>query len=185
MFGGVLLLVAGATGIALLPGNRSATAAGPLYVLNARTFCIMAAVAARVLASTTASPSDIAIKVDAALRYTSIESRKDINTALMLLENALAGLLFRGTPTPFTELSEAAQDAALFGWRDSRLVLLRGAYHAMRKLCLAAHYATPAGWPDTGYGGPSIAKSEPPAITARGPLRVTSSEPALPEGTPP
>lgn len=185
LFGGALLVLAGAGGVALIPGDRSMAAGGPLFVLDARTFSVMAAVAARVLAGTTASPSDIAMKVDAALRYTSLESRKDFNSALMLLENALAGLLFRGKPVPFTELEEAAQDAALLGWRDSRLVLLRGAYHAMRKLCLAAHYATPAGWPDTGYPGPSIPKAEPPSITARGPLRVASSEPELPEGAEP
>src|SRR6185503_7339747 len=100
-----------------------------------------------------------------------------------LLENALSGLLFRARPTPFTELDEAGQDAALNSFRDSRLVLLRSAYNGLRKLCLAAHYATPAGWPDTGYTGPTIPKAEPPAIVARGPLHIVDAEAAaMPDG---
>jgi hypothetical protein len=174
LFGGVLLAGASLAGIAFMPGDASVKPAGKLFAIDAKNFPVLVAVAARVLAGTTASPSDIAMKVDQALRYTSLESQKDLNAALMLLENALAGLLLRGKPATFTELDEKAQDAALYGWRDSRLVLLRGAYHALRKLCLAAHYATPAGWPDTGYPGPSVPKAEPSALTDRGPLVATA-----------
>jgi hypothetical protein len=185
IFGGALLLVAGTLGVAMLPGDRSVLPSGPLFVLDARTFSVMVAVAARVLAGTTASPRDIAMRVDGALRYTSPEAQRDFNSALLLLENALGGLLFRGRPRPFTELNEAAQDAALRGWRDSRFVLLRGAYHALRKLSVAAHYATPAGWPDTGYPGPSIPKPEPSPISARSPLHGSPAGASAPsEGAP-
>ena len=182
LIGGVLLVVAGGTAVAFIPGDTSVKPTGALFSIDARAFPVLAAVAARVLAGTTASPVDIAMKVDGALRYAAPEGRKDLSAALMLLENALGGLLLRGKATPFTELDEAAQDAALLAWRDSRLVLLRGAYHALRKLCLAAHYATPAGWPETGYPGPSIPKPEPAPITARGALHVETLEPALPDG---
>jgi hypothetical protein len=175
LVGGALLLVAGGTVVAIIPGDTSVKPTGQLFSISAKAFPVLAAVAARVLAGTTASPSDIAMKVDGALRWASPESRKDLTSALLLLENALGGLLLRGKPTPFTELDENAQDAALQAWRDSRLVLLRGAYHALRKLCLAAHYATPAGWPDTGYPGPSIPKPEPTPITARGALHADNS----------
>lgn len=175
LLGGVLLTVAALGGIALMPGDSSVKPAGKLFTIDAKNFPVLVAVAARVLAGTTASPSDIAMKVDQALRYTSLESQKDLNAGLMLLENALAGLLLRGKPSTFTELDEKAQDAALYGWRDSKLVLLRSAYHALRKLCLAAHYATPSGWPDTGYPGPSVPKAEPSAITERGPLVATAT----------
>ena len=175
IFGGVLLVVGGGALVAVIPGDTSVKPSGMLYSISERAFPVLAAVAARVLAGTTAKPVDIAMSVDTALRWASPEARKDLTSALLLLENALGGLLLRGKATPFTELDEAAQDAALYAWRDSKLVLLRGAYHALRKLCLAAHYATPAGWPDTGYGGPSIPKPEPTPITARGPLHVDAS----------
>lgn len=175
ILGGLLLGIASLGGIALMPGDTSVKPAGKLYTIEAKNFPVLVAVAARVLAGTTASPSAIAMAVDQALRYTSLESQKDMNAALMLLENALGGLFTRGKPATFTELDEKAQDAALNGWRDSKLVLLRSAYHALRKLCLAAHYATPASWPDTGYPGPSIPKPEPAAITERGPLVASAA----------
>lgn len=178
LVGGFLLTAASFTGIALLPGDKAMKATGKLFTIDAKNFPVLVAVAARVLSGTTASPTDIAMKVDAALRYTSLESQKDMNAALMLLENALGGLFFRGKPSTFTDLDEKSQDAALLGWRDSKLVLLRSAYHALRKLCLAAHYATPQGWPDTGYPGPSIPKVEPPAITERGPLVAQATPPS-------
>lgn len=180
VFGGVLLTVAALGGIAVMPGDSAVKPSGKLSTIDAKNFPVLVALAARVLAGTTASPSDIAMKVDQALRYTSLESQKDLNAALMLLENALTGLLLRGKPSTFTELDEKAQDAALYGWRDSKLVLLRSAYHALRKLCLAAHYATPAGWPDTGYPGPSVPKAEPAAITERGPLVASAAAPTPP-----
>ncbi len=178
--GGVLLVVAGGGIVAILPGDSSVKPTGLLHALSARAFPVLAAVAARVLAGTTASPVDIAMKVDAALRYAPPETQKDLSSALVLLENALGGLLLRGRPTPFTELDEAAQDKALIAWRDSRLLLLRSAYNGLRKLCLAAHYATPAGWPDTGYPGPSIPKPEPPPIEARKALHVVETEGGMP-----
>jgi hypothetical protein len=185
LLGGVLLVVAAGGGVALLPGDKSVKPSGPLSSLPESAFPVLAAVAARALAGTTASPVEIAMRVDAALRYARPEVRKDLGDALALLENALGGLLTRGTARPFTQLDEKEQDEALHRWRDSRLVLLRSAYHGLRKLCLAAHYATPAGWPETGYPGPSIPKPEPPAITARGALAVATVDPELPDGVAP
>lgn len=187
LFGGALLVVASAGGLALLPGDRSVKPPGPLFSLSETSFPVLAAVAARVLAGTTASPVHIALAVDAALRSAPPETRKDLDAALKLLENALPSLLLRGSPTPFTELDEARQDAALAGWRASRLVILRSAYQGLRKLCLAAHYATPAGWPETGFPGPSIPKPEPPPLSARGPIHVDTAvaDPALPDGARP
>lgn len=182
-FIGAAILVVAAGGVALIPGDRSVKPTGPLASLSPAAFPVLAAVAARVLAGTTASPVEIAMRVDASLRLAPPELRKDLDLALALLENALPGLLLRGRPTPFTQLVEDEQDRALLGWRDSRLVLLRSAYHGLRKLCVAAHYATPAGWPDTGYPGPSIPKPEPPALSARGPIAVEDrAENAMPEG---
>ena len=179
LFGGALLALAG-TGIAVFPGDRSVRATGPLLSFSPAAFSVLAAVAARVVKGTSADPMEIAMRIDAALQRAAPEARVDLGRALLLLENGLPGLLFRGTPRPFTLLAVDDQDRALLAWRDSRLVLLRGAYHGLRKLCLAAHYATPAGWPETGYGGPLIPKPEPPAISARAPLVVTETADVLP-----
>jgi hypothetical protein len=168
--GAVVLAVAGATGLALWPGDRSVQPQRPLRSLPDRAFPVLVAVAARVLKGTTANPVEIAHHVDDALRFSTPEARGDLGDVLGLLENGLTGLLLRGQARPFTLLDEAAQDAALLAWRDSRVGLLRGAYHALRKLCLAAHYAAPSSWNEVGYGGPAIPKADPPAIEATRPL---------------
>ena len=173
ILGSALLAVAG-TGIALIPGDRSARPRAPLMVLSDAQFAVLVALAARVLARTTADPMTVAHAVDSTLRHAPPEVQKDLGLALGLLDNALVALLTGRKPVPFTQLSEQAQDAALHAWGDSRLALLRSAYQGLRKLCLAAHYATPAAAAAVGYT-PSIAKPEPPAISARGPLVVDAA----------
>lgn len=173
LVGGALLAVTG-TGLALLPGDRSVRPRGPLSVLDEAQFAVLAALAARVLARTTADPVTIAHAVDATLRYAPPEVAADLGAALGLLDNALVCVLTGRKPVPFTLLDEAGQEAALAAWRDSRLALLRSAYQGLRKLCQAAHYATPAAAATVGYV-PSIAKLEPTAVTARGPLLVDAA----------
>jgi hypothetical protein len=170
--GAVVLAVVGATGLALWPGDTSVRPQRPLVSLPERAFPVLVAVAGRVLKGTTANPVEIAHRVDDALRFSTPEARADLGDVLGLLENGLTGLVLRGQARPFTLLDESAQDAALLAWRDSRVGLLRGAYHALRKLCLAAHYATPSSWAEVGYGGPAIAKDEPPPIASTKPLLV-------------
>jgi hypothetical protein len=171
LLGAAVLAVAGG-GLALWPGDSSARPTKPLLSISAGNFPVLVAVAARVCQGTTAQPVQVAHAVDAALSFTFPEARRDMDRVLGLLENALPGLLLRGSPRPFTLLDEAAQDRALFAWRDSSVGLLRGAYHALRKLCLAAHYATPGSWPEVDYGGPLIPKPDPPPMTATGSLVV-------------
>jgi hypothetical protein len=172
LLGGALLAVGGAGGLALWPGDRSARPLRELAVISADSFPVLVAVAARVCRGTTARPIEIAHRVDDALRFTFPEAQQDINSVFGLLENAVGGLLLRGSARPFTLLDGAGQDAALDAWRDSDLTLLRGAYHALRKLCLAAHYASPGSWAEVAYGGPLIPKAAPPPITATGSLVV-------------
>lgn len=167
--GGALLVVGGGTLLATRPA-KGPEARAPLASIPARAFPVLVAVAARVLDGTGADPVAIAHAVDAALQRTNHESRRDFGRVLLLFENALPGLLLRGDPTPFTSMTPQAQDEALVAWRDSKLALLRGAHHAMRKLCLGAHYATPAAWAHLGYAGPMIAKAAPPPVDPRGPL---------------
>lgn len=188
LVGGALLAASGAT-VALLPGDRSVRPRTPLLSLTDAQFAVLVAVAARVLARTTADPMTVAHAVDTALRLAPPEVRKDLGLALGLLDNALVSLVTGGRPTPFTMLDEAGQDAALRRWGDSRIALLRSAYQGLRKLSLAAHYATPAAAGALGYT-PPIPKPEPPAMSARGPLVVDPAavrardEVEMPPGSP-
>ena len=181
LLGAAVLAVAGG-GLAVWPGDASARPLRPLLSISAANFPVLVAVAARVCQGTTAQPVHVAHAVDAALGFTFAEARSDMNDVLGLLESALPGLLLRGAPRPFTLLDEAGQDRALMAWRDHSVGLLRGAYHALRKLCLAAHYATPGSWPEVDYGGPLIPKPAPPPITAHGALVVDAGTQA--EGMP-
>ncbi len=179
LLGGAVLLLGGATGLALR-GGATIAPLRPLQSIEPRAFPILVAVAARVLDGTDADPIAVAHGVDIALMRTNDEGRRDFSRVLMLFENALPGLLLRGSVTPFTAMTPEQQDRALIAWRDSPLALLRGAYHALRKLSLGAFYATPASWKWSGYAGPFIGKPEVP-FDPRGPL----SPPFAPEGSTP
>jgi hypothetical protein len=169
LLGGALLALAGGFGLALRPGAQVGAPRRPLHVVSARAFPVLVAVAGRVLDGVRVDVVEIAHAVDFALMRTHAEGGRDFDRVLLLLENALPGLLLRGSATPFTAMTIDEQDRALIAWRDSPLALLRGAYHALRKLCLGAHYATPAAWADLGYAGPMLAKDVAPVV-ARGPL---------------
>jgi hypothetical protein len=155
LLGGAVLVLGGA-GVALQPTRRTATPRAPLQVLDERGFQIMAAIAARVVPVEGADPAAIAQGVDEALAHAVPEARADLAKVLGLFENALPGLLLDGRARPFTQLDPAAQDRVLEHWRDSRLVLRRGAYQALRKLCLGAYYATPEAWRAVHYPGPPV-----------------------------
>lgn len=182
--GSLLLAVGGVSTLALWPGDTSVQPRRPLHVLSSSSFPVLVAAAARILNGTTANPVEIAHRVDDTLRFTFVEARVDVDRLFGLLENALGGLLLRGSARPFTLLDEAAQDAALTTWRDSDVGLLRGAYQALRKLCLAAHYASADAFVEVGYGGPSLNKPEAPAVTARGALAVDDAVPVTIDGMP-
>ena len=144
----------GGGGLALFPGRHLASPARALRVLDDRAFQVLVAIAGRIVPLPGADPVAIAHGVDASLSCTVPEAQTDIVKLLGLFENALPGLLLDGRATPFTRLDPAAQDRALERWRDSRLVLRRGGYHALRRLCLAAYYGDPASWPPLRYRGP-------------------------------
>jgi hypothetical protein len=162
LFGGALLAVGGAVGLAAWPSHETARPRRPLRALNDRQFAVLAAVAGRFVVAPNVDTVEIAHRVDAQLATAPAEVRADFGKLLLLFENALAGLVFDGRPQPFTRLSPAAQDDVLASWRDSRLVVRRSGYAVLRKLTQASWYAAPEAWPDTGYPGPpSIAGRVP------------------------
>jgi hypothetical protein len=151
--GGVLLALGGA-GLHLRPVVRNHRPRGPLHVLDAGEFAVLAAAAARMVLVPGADPVTIAHGVDEALTLGPPESAADFKKLLGLIESALAGLILDGRWESFTRLDAAGQDAVLYHFRDSRLVLRRSGYQALRKLCLGAYYAGESSWSFVGYPGP-------------------------------
>lgn len=98
----------------------------------------------------------VAHRVDELLVAQSAEARRDLGRLLLLFDNALSSALLDGRLRPFSHLSSEEQVAELEAWRDSRLVLRRTGYQALRKLTQAAYYSSPETWNQAGYPGPPI-----------------------------
>lgn len=154
--------VAGATllalgGVAIRPTVLKPSA-GPLVALDARTFSVLAAFAERVApgggAFPAASTVRVAEKVDALLATCPPAMLAEIKQALLLFDNALAGLFLDGRPSTFTACDAATQDAILLSWQTSRLELRRRVYKALRGLCAGAYYGSPEVYGALGYPGP-------------------------------
>jgi len=155
--GGALILAAGGTGLAL-QATAPREARGPLQVLDARTYAILAAVADRIAPARDgfppASELQVAEKIDALLASSDPALGAEMKQVLHLLENALAGFVFDGRVRPFTQLPASEQDEVLRAWQHSRLHVRRTAYAALHGLCAAAYYASPAIYARVGYPGP-------------------------------
>ena len=154
LLGGALLSIGGGTALVFSPGKLHFLPTAPLKALDRKTFNVMAAIAARVVTVPGADPVAIAHTIDGALAFAVPEARHDIVQVLGLFDNALIGLLIEGQPHPFTRLDGPAQDAALLAWRDSPLVLIRGAYRALKNLCTTSFYRKESTWALVGYPGP-------------------------------
>lgn len=170
LIGGAVLAVGG-TGLAAWPTSLKFKPTRATTVLDERRFAIFAAIAARVVTVSGADPVAIAHTVDDALARAAPEAQKDIRDALMLFDNALAGALLDFRFGPFTSLDPAGQDAVLASWRDSRLMVRRGAYKALKNLCVTSFYRKEHAWAAAGYPGPpdadllrkSLESMQPPA----------------------
>lgn len=154
LFGGAVLAAAGALPLALSPTRIVHRPRRGLKVLDDTRFAILSAVSARTVSVEGADPAEIAHRVDETLDLMSPEVQADFRQLLMTLESAAVGLLLDGRPRSFTALGPKDQDAALRSWRDSRLLLRRSGYAALRKLTLAAYYAGPESWAGVRYPGP-------------------------------
>lgn len=144
-------------GIGLRPTVLRA-ASQPLLALDARTFSVLAAFAERVAPGGGAFPAasgvKVAEKVDLLLSTCAPEMVGEIKQALLLFDNALAGLVLDQRPSTFTSCDPATQDAILESWRTSRLDLRRRVYKALRGLCAGAYYGSPEVYSAIGYPGP-------------------------------
>jgi hypothetical protein len=157
LFGTAVLLLGGG-GLSLYPTRHTASPSKPLRVLDDRGFQVIVAVAARVITAPDADPAVLAERIDESLSRVPPEAQADLASLIGLFENALPGLLLDGRVTPFTRLDGPAQDRALASWRDSRLVVRRSGYHALRRLCFVAYYGDERAWPGIHYSGPPDVK---------------------------
>ena len=167
ILGGTLLALGAATLVAVRKGQSTPAPDRPLKALRVEAFPVLVAVAARVIPRREHAV-DVAYGLDEALSYLPAPVQTDFGKIFGLLENGLAGLLTRGSATPFTLLDGPAQDKALEAWRDSRITILNGAYNALRKLSLGTYYADNDRAKEFGYPGPVFVKPEPPPIEPRG-----------------
>ncbi|MDB4941766.1 MAG: hypothetical protein JWP97_1300 [Labilithrix sp.] len=153
LVGGLVLAFGG--GLAFYPSAHVASPTRALAVLDDQSFQVLVAVAQRIVTPAGADHVAIAHGVDMALQRLPVESQHDMVKLLGLLENALPGLVLDQRISPFTRLSPEGRDKVLDSWATSRITVRRTGYQALRKLCLAAHYAEETSWPPLHYEPPS------------------------------
>jgi hypothetical protein len=170
VIGSTFLLVAGGGYLALRRAPTPHKPTQPLHVFDEVAFGALVAIATRVTDGSGADPMYVAHTVDKTVRFAAPEVRRDLNRLLGALENGLVGLFTRGSTRTFTELSPAAQDAALESWGRAPVLLLATAFESLRRLCLSVAYAELTGAKSTGYGGPLFDKPDPGPIVADQPL---------------
>jgi hypothetical protein len=156
LLGGAALTIAGAVPLALRRTRLLPLPEVPLRFFSPAQYSTFAAVAARVVAPLSASQLRVAEKTDALMAAADPDSQRDLRQLLALFDNALAGFLFDGELTPFTQRSAEGQDRALRSWRDSRLPFRRSAFQALQRLSLAMAYSDPRTYADIGYPGPPV-----------------------------
>jgi len=96
---------------------------------------------------------DALIRADELISHFSRFERMELAGALVLVEQALGGLLFR-----FSGLSVTDRQMALARARESGGVV-RDIYIGMKELASLALYAGPSRWDEIGYGGPLVGES--------------------------
>jgi hypothetical protein len=161
VLGGALLFLGGVLPLALRSTFVRRKPTRPLRVLTEDEHAVFAAVAARLVPGDGAGPAwptaealDCASKVDALMATVNPGMSAEFRKLLHLFESALFGLALTGSPTPFTRLPPAAQDARLETWRHSRVALLRSGYQALNRLAHAMYYSSPEVYALVGYAGP-------------------------------
>lgn len=181
------MLALGGVGLALRPGADVALPSTVLQVLTPRQYGILVALADRLCPGGPGRPSasevGVASKVDALMAVLHPADAAELCQGLLLVENALVGLILDGRPTPFTRLDPAEQDAVLRTFRSSRLPIRRIVYKALRGLVAASYWGDPLLYASAGYPGPpdyraafQAQPSPSPAVTAD-PAAATPASP--------
>jgi hypothetical protein len=129
-----------------------------LKVLSEREYAVVSTLVMRFIPRRGGFPRpdelDTATAVDTILSMEDETAKVEVRRLLLLFENALPNFLFGRRGQPFTQLSVEEQERVLVEWRESRLVLRRTGYLALRTLVNAAYYGNPLVWPALKYPGP-------------------------------
>lgn len=172
LLGGALLALGGG-GLLAARGTRTVPLPKEgLKILDEVEYAVFHALAKRVVRPGPGAPTidqvNATMNVDRILAGADSGVQAEVKQLAKLFENALAGLLFGGRTRPFTQLSGDEQDAVLAEWRDSRLVVRRTGYQALRVLVLAGYYSSDMIWPAVNYPGPPQGFHQPDAPVWKG-----------------
>lgn len=195
--GAVVALAAGGGGAWL--GTRRTRPApdvgGPFAVFTPEEATVLLAIADRLVPEREGFPRPrqlrLAERIDRIAAMAHPATQGELRRLVRLFENALSGLALEVQPRLFTESPPAAQDQRLAAWAQSRLGLRRTGYRALKRLVLAAYYASPETYAAVGYPGPPLrparAKPQPrsPGGDAGGPRPTQASRPAPQPSAPP
>jgi Gluconate 2-dehydrogenase subunit 3 len=157
-------LVLGTGTVLALQKTRLREPTPKLSVFDPASYAVLAALADRLCpplgkGAPGAAALGVPATIDAMLVPADDAARKQLTTAITMLENALGGALFGERLVPFTQLDAAGQEAALVNLRDSSVGVRRTLFHALSGLVFAVYWSNPQTWERIGYGGPeSVAK---------------------------
>lgn len=171
LFGGLVLALGGGAWLFTRKGAEVQLPAG-VANLTAAEYAVVLALVGRFAPKGGVFPSAEALQtgvaIDRIFGMVEDSTRAELKQLLMLFENALPNFLFGGRTEPFTRLSGEEQDAVLGEWRDSKLVVRRTGYTALRGLVLAAYFGNKQTWAAVGYPGPLPGIHDPNAVQWRG-----------------
>jgi len=152
-------------GSALLPAGcaKYDPPGGSLHVLDQKEFAVLQAAADRIVGEPlagepAASDVNVAAQFDALLAWAPAEVQTQVKQMLQIFEHGTQLFLF--SFSRFTELSETEQDNYITTWMESGLAFRKTVFWAMKKICFAFYYATPAVWPSINFDGPWVGRSE-------------------------
>lgn len=92
-------------------------------------------------------------KIDSALYIEEKDIQKQFSGALFIFEYApLLSFKFK----KFSSLTESEQITIMKSWSQSRWLIKRTIFNAMKDLCMFMYYTTPGVWVHIGYEGPLI-----------------------------
>ena len=105
----------------------------------------------------TADELDVVGFVDAYVARMPTPMRRDLTRAILYLEQVAP--LTLGLMSRFSELAADDQDRVLVAFEASPVVLLRGAFVALKSLVFMGYYRDARTWSVLGYGGPWIGRA--------------------------
>jgi hypothetical protein len=132
-----------------------------LRALSPKEYLIVAALAARILRTDardlpTSAELDVALFIDGMVARLDAANRRDFSSLLQLLEHAMPR--GSGHASRFTRLDGDAQDAVLSAMMTSSVGLVRGAFEALKSLCVMGYFRDARTWAALGYDGPTLGR---------------------------